>query len=263
MAAALAKSMNIPTVNLFLNIPFTNLEKLWKDLGFTSELPKKPSVALGTANSSIYELSRAYSAFANGGYLVEPKTVLSIKTADGNIIYENKLLKPTEKDRVISNNTSILLSAMLQKAINEGTGTSLKNKYGINIPIAGKTGTSQDYADAWFAAYTPKLVIVSRVGASSPSIRFNSGTYGSGSKLALPLVGKTLQNVKKQYSASFAPLPEQYADALDCEDYLEDSKFNLFFENLFNKNNTTLEKEQRKAERKAKREQRRAERKSN
>ena len=263
MAAALAKSMNIPTVNLFLNIPFTNLEKLWKDLGFTSELPKKPSVALGTANSSIYELSRAYSAFANGGYLVEPKTVLSIKTADGNIIYENKLLKPTEKDRVISNNTSILLSAMLQKAINEGTGTSLKNKYGINIPIAGKTGTSQDYADAWFAAYTPKLVIVSRVGASSPSIRFNSGIYGSGSKLALPLVGKTLQNVKKQYSASFAPLPDQYADALDCEDYLEDSKFNLFFENLFNKNNTTLEKEQRKAERKAKREQRRAERKSN
>ncbi|QCX39865.1 penicillin-binding protein [Aureibaculum algae] len=263
MAAALAKSMNIPTVNLFLNIPFANLEKLWKDLGFMSELPKKPSVALGTANSSIYELSRAYSAFANGGYLVEPKTVLSIKTADGNIIYENKLLKPTEKDRVISNNTSILLSAMLQKAINEGTGTSLKNKYGINIPIAGKTGTSQDYADAWFAAYTPKLVIVSRVGASSPSIRFNSGTYGSGSKLALPLVGKTLQNVKKQYSASFAPLPEQYADALDCEDYLEDSKFNLFFENLFNKNNTTLEKEQRKAERKAKREQRRAERKSN
>ncbi|MBJ2175431.1 transglycosylase domain-containing protein [Aureibaculum sp. A20] len=263
MAAALAKSMNIPTVNLFLNIPFANLEKLWKDLGFTSELPKKPSVALGTANSSIYELSRAYSAFANGGYLVEPKTVLSIKTGDGNIIYENKLLKPSENDRVISKNTSILLSAMLQKAINEGTGTSLKNKYGINIPIAGKTGTSQDYADAWFAAYTPKLVMVSRVGASSPSIRFNSGTNGSGSKLALPLVGKTLQNVKKQYSASFPPLPEQYADALDCEDYLEDSKFNLFFENLFNKNNTTLEKEQRKAERKAKREQRRAERKSN
>ncbi|WP_117885058.1 transglycosylase domain-containing protein [Aureibaculum luteum] len=263
MAAALAKSMNIPTVNLFLNIPFANLEKLWKGLGFSSELPKKPSVALGTANSSIYELSRAYSAFANGGYLVEPKTVLSIKTADGKTIYENKLLKPTKKNRVISKNTSILLSAMLQKAINEGTGTSLKNKYGINIPIAGKTGTSQDYADAWFAAYTPKLVIVSRVGASSPSIRFNSGTNGSGSKLALPLVGKTLQNVKKQYSAPFAPLPEQYADALDCEDYLEDSKFNLFFENLFNKNNTTLEKEQRKAERKAKREQRRAERKSN
>ena len=262
MAAALAKSMNIPTVNLFLNIPFGNLESLWKKLGFSQELPKKPSVALGTANSSIYELSRAYSAFANGGYLIEPKTIVSIKTVDGKIIYKNRMLKPNEKDRVISQNTSILLTAMLQKAINEGTGTSLKNKYGINIPIAGKTGTSQDYADAWFAAYTPKIVVVTRVGASSPIIRFNSGTNGSGSKLALPLVGKTLQYLKKKYSAPFTPLPEQFISALDCEDYLEDSKFNLFFENLFNKNNTTLEKEQRRAERKAKREQRKAERKA-
>lgn len=262
MAAALAKSMNIPTVNLFLNIPFSNLEGLWKGFGFTQELPKKPSVALGTSNSSIYELSRAYSAFANGGYLIEPKTIISIKTADGQLIYKNPLIKPSEKERVIKQNTSLLITSILQKAINEGTGISLKNKYGINIPIAGKTGTSQDYADAWFAAYTPKLVIVTRVGASSPSIRFNSGTNGSGSKLALPLVGKTLQYVKKKYSAPFTQLPEELENALDCEDYLEDSKFNLFFENLFNNNNTTLEKEQRRAERKAKRQQRKAERKA-
>lgn len=262
MAAALAKSMNIPTVNLFLNIPFNNLENLWKNLGFTQELPKKPSVALGTSNASIYELSRAYSAFANGGYLVEPKVIISIKTADGTIIYKNKMLKPDENKRVLNQNTATLLTEMLQKAINEGTGTSLKNKYGVNIPIAGKTGTSQDYADAWFVAYTPKLVIVSRVGASSPIIKFNSGTYGSGSKLALPLVGKTLQYVQKKYGAKFTPLPEQFADALNCEDYLEDSKFNLFFESLFKRSNTTLEKEQRKADRKAKRQKRRAERKA-
>lgn len=262
MAAALAKSMNIPTVNLFLNIPFGNLESLWKGLGFTQELEKKPSVALGTANSSIYELSVAYSAFANGGYKIKPTTILNIKTTDGNIIYKNRLLKPNEKDRVVSQNTSVLLTSMLQKAIKEGTGTSIKNKYGINIPIAGKTGTSQDYADAWFAAYTPKLVVVTRVGASSPGIRFNSGANGSGSKLALPLVGKTLQYVKKKYSAPFTPLAENFTGALECEDYLEDSKFELFFENLFNKNNTTLEKEQRKADRKAKREQRRAKRKA-
>ncbi|MET2985557.1 transglycosylase domain-containing protein [Aureibaculum conchae] len=262
MVAALAKSMNIPTVNLFLNIPFGNLENIWKDFGFTQELPKKPSVALGTANSSIYELSRAYSAFANGGYLVQPNTIISIKTADGTVIYKNRLIKHIEEDRVIDQNTSVLLTSMLQKAINEGTGTSLKNKYGITIPIAGKTGTSQDYADAWFAAYTPKLVIVTRVGASSPGIRFNSGTNGSGSKLALPLVGKTLRYVQKKYSAPFTPLPEQFTNALDCEDYMEDSKFNLFFENLFNKNKTTLDKEQRRAERKAKRQQRKAERKA-
>jgi len=263
MAAALAKSMNIPTVNLFLNVPFNNLENLWHKIGFTQELVRKPSVALGTANASIYELALAYSAFANGGYNIQPRTVLSVKTADGAVIYRNRLLKPLEKDRVISKNTSQLLTAMLQKAVNEGTGTSLKNKYGINIPLAGKTGTSQDYADAWFAAYTPKLVIVTRVGASSPNIQFTTGANGAGSKLALPLVAKTLRYVQKRYSKPFKPLPEHFADALNCEDYLEDSGFELFFGKLFQRDRTTLDKEQRKAERKAERIARREKRRAN
>ena len=262
MAAALAKSMNIPSVNLFLNIPFTNLESLWKKLGFSQELVRKPSVALGTANASIYELALTYSTFANGGYQIKPKTILNIKAADGTVIYRNRLLKPLEKDRVISKNTSQLLTAMLEKVINEGTGTSLKNKYGVTIPIAGKTGTSQDYADAWFAAYTPKLVIVTRVGASSPTIRFNTGVNGAGSTLALPLVAKTLRPVQRTYSKSFEPLPDDLSDALACEDYLEDSGFELFFEKLFQNKRTTLDKAQKKAERKAKRQKRREERKN-
>lgn len=260
MAAALAKSMNIPTVNLFLNIPFNNLETLWKKLGFSQPLQKKPSIALGTANASIYELSVAYSAFANGGYKIKPKTIKSIETADGKIIYKNEFSHPSEKNRIISKNSTILLTKMLEKAILEGTGRSLKNIYGITIPIAGKTGTSQDYADAWFAAYTPKLVIVTRVGAASPRISFNSGKNGSGGSLALPLVGKTLQKMQQKYSESLTPLPPELSEALNCEDYLEDSKLNLFFENLFNNNNTTLEKEQRRAQRKAERQQRRNER---
>ncbi len=259
MAAALAKSMNIPTVNLFLNIPFNNLNNLWKKLGFSQELVRKPSVALGTANASIYELARAYSAFANGGYYIKPQSIINIKTADGKIIYSNKLLK--SKKRVISNKTSQLLTKMLQKAINEGTGKSLRSKYEINIPLAGKTGTSQGYADAWFAVYTPKLVMVTRVGAASPTIKFNSGRNGSGSRLALPLAGKTLKPIQKKYSAPFLKLPEMFADALDCEDYLEDSNFELFFENFF-KQKTAFDKIQRKAERKARRQQRRAQRKS-
>ncbi len=262
MAAALAKSKNIPTVNLFLNIPFNKLENLWQRLGFTQELVRKPSVSLGTANASIYELAVAYSAFANNGYHIQPQTVLSIKTADGTIIYKNRLLQPQEKDRVLHQTTSQLMTAMLQKAINEGTGTALKNKYNINIPLAGKTGTSQGYADAWFAAYTPKLVVVTRVGASSPTIHFDTGSNGAGSTLALPLVAKTLKYVQRKYSAPFAPLPEELTDALSCEDYIEDSGFEKFFEGLFNNDKTTLERAQRKAERKEKRRKRRAERKN-
>ena len=262
MAASLAKSKNIPTVNLFLNIPFNKLENLWQRLGFTQELVRKPSVALGTANASIYELAVAYSVFANKGYHIEPQTVMTIKAADGTLIYKNRLLQSQEKDRVLHQTTSQLMTAMLQKAINEGTGTSLKNKYGITIPLAGKTGTSQGYADAWFAAYTPKLVIVTRVGASSPAIHFDTGANGAGSTLALPLVAKTLKYVQQKYSTPFTPLPEEVADALFCEDYIEDSGFEKFFESLFKNDKTTLEKSQRKAERKEKRKKRRAERKN-
>jgi penicillin-binding protein 1A len=135
-------------------------------------------------------LAIAYAAFANGGYKIEPQIIRSIKTAEGEIIFENKLQKGG--NQVLKKETTQLLSQMLQNAINKGTGTSLRNAYGVGLPLAGKTGTSQNYADAWFAGYNPDLVMVSRVGASSPSIHFNSGVYGSGSKLALPLVALTL-----------------------------------------------------------------------
>ena len=90
-----------------------------------------------------------------------------------------------EKIRIMTERSSQLMSAMLQKAIREGTGASMSSVYGVDFPLAGKTGTSQDYSDAWFAAFNPKLVIVSRAGASSRAIHFNNGSYGSGSALAL------------------------------------------------------------------------------
>ena len=152
---------------------------------------------------------------------------------------------------------------MLEKAVDEGTGTALRTNFGISIPLAGKTGTSQDYADAWFAGFTPKLVIVTRVGASLPSIHFNSGNNGSGSRLALPIVGKTLRSSQKKYAADFEPLPVELEQSLECEDYIEDSGLSKFFDNLFGSDKTTYEKEQNKAERKAKREKRRALRKKN
>ena len=89
------------------------------------------------------------------------------------------------------------MNAILQKAVREGTGSPLGSVYGINMPLAGKTGTTQDYADAWFVAYNPSLVMVSRVGASLPSVHFSSGSNGSGSTLALPLIGLTLKKSRQ------------------------------------------------------------------
>lgn len=238
MAAALSKSKNLPTVNLFIQIPFVDLRDLWNNLGFSQKLFNKPSVALGTVNASIYELAIAYSAFANGGYSIEPQIIKSIKNSDGKIIYNNKILRQTD-NRIILESTSQLLTAMLQKTINSGTGIALRTKFGITIPIAGKTGTSQDYADAWFATYTPKLVLVARVGATLPAIHFSSGANGSGSKLALPLVAKTLKPFQYKYTKNFT-LNEVFADALICDDFRELSEFDLFLEYLFNRNDNKL-----------------------
>ena len=123
------------------------------------------------------------------------------------------------------------MNAILQKAIREGTGVSLNSVYGVTVPLAGKTGTSQNYADAWFAAYNPGMTIVSRVGASSPLIHFNSGAYGSGSALALPLVALTLKQAQSdpaiisRHISPFPELPPELSGALDCPDFREENLF--------------------------------------
>ena len=122
---------------------------------------------------------------------MKPHFIKSISDSEGNVLWQNDFHQPDE--RALSERSGLLMGAMLQKAIREGTGASVHSVYGVRIPLAGKTGTSQNYADAWFAAFNPGLVIVSRVGASTPAVHFNSGRYGSGSALALPLVAMTLK----------------------------------------------------------------------
>lgn len=256
VAASLAKSMNIPTVNLFLQTPFETIEDTWRNLGFSQELINSPSSALGTANASVYELAIAYSAFANGGKKIEPQIISSIKTADGKILYKNKFIQYQEE--VVTKETSQIMTEMLKKVMREGTGRSMQNIYGVNLPLAGKTGTSQDYADAWFATYNPNLVIVARVGASMPNIHFATGSNGSGSTLAMPLVAKTLQKVQKneelknKYFVSFPVLPHTLETLFSCNDYIEDSDFKKFFEGIFTKHETTTDKALKKAKRKSK-----------
>jgi len=257
IAGALAKSMNIPTVNLFLQLPFNSLQTMWSNLGFSQTLEYNPSTALGAATASLYEMAFAYASFANGGTKVEPQIISSIKNSKGEVLYQNEFLH--EKEQLLSENSTILLNAVLQKAIKEGTGRSVKNVYGVQLPLAGKTGTSQNYADAWFLAYNPNLVMATRVGASMPSIHFNNGANGSGSTLALPLIAKTLQKaqknrkIKNKYFTAFAELPVVYEHVLDCDDFIETTDIENFFGEIFKNKNTTFEKASKKAARKAKR----------
>ena len=239
LAGALVHSMNIPTYNLFLNVGFENLDSLWRKLGFSFDLVNTPSLALGTAEGSIMETAVAYSVFANGGYRIEPQIITSIKSPDGEIIWQNQFTN--QKEKVLTERSALLISAILQKAVREGTGSALGSDYGVNLPLAGKTGTSQDFSDAWFTVFNPNLVIVSRVGASSRAIHFYSGSNGSGSTLALPLVGLTLKKVQDndtlthQLISLFPDLPVDLQGALDCPDFKEKNIMNKFMDLFQNK----------------------------
>lgn len=248
LAGALSRSMNIPTYHLFQDVGFSQLGYLWKEMGFSFRLVNTPSLALGTAEASLLETAVAYAAFANGGYRTEPYSIVSITTPGGESVYRKNL--PFNRARVISPHTASLMSAMLRKAVVEGTGVSLWSTYGVTMPLAGKTGTSQNHADAWFAAFNPALVIVSRAGASTPSIHFNTGAYGSGSSLALPLVALTMQSVQRdrelssRYWAPMPLLPPGLENALDCPDYREKNFFDRFLD-LFKEDSFTIQEQEK------------------
>jgi penicillin-binding protein 1A len=226
---------------------------MWKKMGFSFALDNTPSLSMGTAEANIKEVAIAYSSFANGGYRIKPYSISSIKTPDGEVIYSRDTTE--DKIKIMTDRSSLLMSAMLQKAVREGTGASMSSVYGISIPLGGKTGTSQDYSDAWFAAFNPKLVFVSRVGASSRAIHFNSGSYGSGSALALPLVALTLKKAQQDPSlkdhlfAPFMELPPELAGALNCPDFKDKNLFDRIID-IFEKDKKTYEDAGAKTERK-------------
>ncbi len=248
LSDALAQSLNVPTFNLFLDLDFRNIVSLWENMGFSYPMKYAPAIALGTAEASIAETAVAYAAFANGGYKINPYTIDSIMTYNGEVIYRRPL--HTEKARIISERSSLLMRAMLQKAIDQGTGISLRNVFGVTLPLAGKTGTSQNYADAWFAACNPSLVIVSRVGASSRAIHFSSGSNGSGSALALPLVALTLRNAQENRELAqrlmtpFPELPPELQRVLNCIELEERSIFERMLD-IFKREDINLDRKEK------------------
>ena len=260
IAASLSRSMNIPTVNLFFQQDFGLLRQTWDNLGFSQPLVYNPSIALGTATASLYEMAIAYSSFANSGKRIEPVMIRSIKTSKGETLYKRAGIQSGEA--VLSESTSDMLTGILQKAVKEGTGRSLNSVYGVSASIAGKTGTSQDYGDAWFIGYSADLVMATRVGASFPLIHFDNGANGSGSTLALPIIAKTLQKVQKSSGMKRKYLTvsgsQDYLETLSCPDHIDDSEIEKFFDDIFKDKNTTFEKASKKAKRQAKKEKRKS-----
>ncbi len=232
---ALVNSMNLATVDLYFKVGRENLINTCNKLHFPRTKNDAPSIALGTLDLSLFEIVRAYGSFANKGLITEPVMINKITDAKGTILYKRKA---AELEKVFSPETSEMITAILQKAINQGTGTRIRNQYGIRADLAGKTGTAQNYSNAWFIAYTPNLVVGTWVGASSPEVHFYNG-IGSGSSLALPIAANVLRQIennsvlRKQFLTPFS-IPASVYNDLNCEPYHE-TGVKGFFKRLFHR----------------------------
>jgi len=230
---ALAHSMNLPTLDLYFKTGREKLINTCNRLHFPSTDDDSPSIALGTLDLSLYEVVRAYGAFANKGEMTEPVMINKITDAKGKILFERKYARP---EKVFNEETTEMITTILQKAINEGTGTRIRNQYALRADLAGKTGTAQDYTNAWFIAYTPNMVVGTWVGATSPEVHFYSGN-GSGATLALPIVGNVLRSIEKnvrwrrQFLTPFI-ISDSVSNGLNCDPYKQ-TGIKGFFNRLF------------------------------
>ncbi|PQJ77061.1 hypothetical protein BTO16_14515 [Polaribacter glomeratus] len=232
---ALIHSMNLPTIDLYFKLERELLINSCKKLKFPEITGNAPSIALGTLDLSLFEIIRAYGTFANKGEMNDLYMISKITDKAGNIIYESKEEKA---ERIFKTESCQTLTAILQQAVEQGTGSNIRNKYDIKSQLASKTGTAQSYTDAWFIAYTPNIVFGTWVGTSENSIHFNSGK-GSGSSLALPIIANILKEIEKdtqlknKYLTSF-DIPKEIYSSIQCPPYKQKG-IKGFWNRLFKK----------------------------
>lgn len=186
---ALKMSINVVAVRVLQELaPINQVIDYAHRMGIKTEIPPYESIALGTAEVVPLQLTAAYGVFANEGVYVEPISILRIEDRFGNVIEEAR----PERREVISRETAYIITDMLEDAVNSGTGTRVRQFF--HLPCAGKTGTTQDFADAWFVGYTPNLVAGVWLGFDDRRIIFG-GTFGQGGRAAAPMWGRFMKYV--------------------------------------------------------------------
>lgn len=174
---ALEQSLNVPTIRLLQKVGPDETIGYARKLGIKSPLTPYLSLALGSSDVTLAELTSAYAVFDNHGVKLGPVSILSITDSAGRVLYTNNSVP----EQVLKPETAYLISYLLQGVIEHGTGWKARD---LDRPAAGKTGTTNDYRDAWFLGYTPSLVAGVWVGYDNQA---SIGTRETGAKAALPL----------------------------------------------------------------------------
>ena len=208
------KSRNLMTVRVAQKLGFEKIAQISKDLGVYEKVPELLSVSLGSNETTLLKITNAYCSFVNGGKKVSPTLITRIQDRRGKTIFNSEKRKcdgceivklnedfvpliKEDNQQVISEETAYQITSILEGAVKRGTGKKLKI---LNVPIAGKTGTTNDNFDAWFIGFTSGLAIGVYIGYDEPK---SLGKYETGSKAALPVFKKFIE--KALYKEDMKP----------------------------------------------------------
>jgi penicillin-binding protein 1A len=220
LRSALSRSVNSVAVQLTQEIGSKNVVEYAKKMGIKSKMDPVVSIGLGTSDVSLYDMVAAYGIFLNEGTYREPIFVFKIEDKTGKILFEfESKTKPAIKPE-----SAYLMQYMLRGNVEEagGTGRRLYNYdqlFKNGGQVAGKTGTTSNYSDAWYVGFTKDLVCGVWVGGDERSIHFRGG-LGEGSKSALPIFGIFMNNVYKDKSLNYAAGPFPKPNLKIEKDYL-------------------------------------------
>lgn len=183
----LVHSRNSITAQLMQRVGAPRVAELAYQLGVReSKLEPVPSLALGTSPVTLREMVSAYGTLANNGrYVGEPQLVLRIEDRKGRLVQDFPAAVPVQ---VMQRPQALKLVNVMRGVIDEGTGTAIRSRWGIQADVAGKTGTTQENTDGWFILMHPQLVAGAWVGFNDSSITMGDG-WGQGARSALPIVG--------------------------------------------------------------------------
>jgi 1A family penicillin-binding protein len=207
MRAALRASSNRAAVRMLQDVGIARTVAYAKQMG-VGDVPSVPSLALGSGEVTVESMTAAYAAFANHGLVPKPVMIRRVEDQDGSILYENH----DSSTQAISDVTAFLMSSMLADVINAGTAAGAR-RIGFTLPAAGKTGTTNDFNDAWFIGYTPHVVTGVWVGFDQPHTILPRGFAAD---IAVPLWAKFMKTATKNDKPDWLIAPPGVSTATVC-----------------------------------------------
>jgi membrane carboxypeptidase/penicillin-binding protein len=207
---ALQQSINIPAIKLLRSVGPTTVADYARRMGLRAKIQNDLTIALGTCDVSLLDLTSAMGVLADEGIRAEPLMILRVEDREGRVLEKN--VPRTEE--VLSAQTSYIATSMLQSVVDHGTGFGAR-AMGFYAPAAGKTGTTDDFTDAWFVGYTPQLVVGVWVGFDKKK---TLGPGMSGNVAALPVWTDIMLQAGRLYNFTDFSMPQGVVQVEICKD---------------------------------------------